>query len=552
MGAFLCYYSVMNTKTETVSGAKLILKALKYFGTDTVFGYPGGMVLKLYDELYNQDDIKHILVRHEQSAVHAAEGYARATGKTGVVFVTSGPGATNTVTGIANAFLDGFPLVVITGQVNSDLIGKNAFQEANICAITKSCTKAVFQITDINDLQQAIYDAFMIANCSKKGPVVIDIAKDVLSQKTENIIFKSYDNKISDNITDTTIENVIKYIEASKFPLIVTGGGSVNASSEVREFADKLDIPVVTTMMGIGTYPTNGRNYLGMTGIFGQNSANNAIKKSDLIISLGARFNDRITCCFDKSELDNKIIQCDINKEENNKNFASKMVINADCKRFITALNSKINLIEQKSDHNRQSILTELKSSNDKNIKISNVLHSFEVIEVINNFIRDKELYITTEVGQHQLWTVKGLDFTQPKHFITSGGSGTMGFGLPAAIGVTIADKSKPVICITGDGSFQMNFNELATCADYKLPVKIMLMNNSYLGMVRQLQEKQFDGRYSETKISNPDFEKIAEAYGISYQKVFIKDSILPALQKEFSHNDTSLIEFVIEPMEIV
>ena len=538
----------MDTKIHTVSGAKLILDTLKHFGVDTIFGYPGGIVLKIYDEIYNQKEIKHILVRHEQSAVHAAEGYARATGKTGVVLVTSGPGATNTVTGIVNAYLDGFPLVIITGQVSSDLIGKNAFQEADICSITKSCTKKVYQVTDISNLQSTLNDAFLTANSGKKGPVVVDIAKNVFYQNT---LTANYKDELPSEyyVSSNDIETIENMLRKSYFPLIVTGGGAVDAYNEIRKFSDKFGIPVVTTMQGVGTYPTVGKNYLGMIGIFGQKSANEALKKSDLILSLGARFNDRITCCFNNSELDNKIIQCDINSGENNKNFISKYIVNSDCKQIISSLNNSEMILKSVS---WQNYIPAIKSLNDKNQKKSNCLHSFEILEVLNDFIINKNLYITTEVGQHQLWAVNGLDFKLPKHFITSGGSGTMGFGLPAAIGIAIADKSKPVICISGDGSFQMNFNELATCKDYDLPVKILLMNNGYLGMVRQLQENQCDGRYCETKISNPNFEKIAQSYGINYTKVTTKDEVLPALQKEFLNNNTSLIEFIIEPMEVV
>lgn len=539
----------MDTKIQTISGAKLILDILKHFGVDTIFGYPGGIVLKIYDEIYNQNEIQHILVRHEQSAVHSAEGYARATGKTGVVLVTSGPGATNTITGIANAYLDGSPLIVITGQVSSELIGKNSFQEANICSIAKSCTKKVYQVTDINNLQSELYDAFLTANSGKKGPVVVDIAKNVFYQNIEVTNYSSAELKSEFKVSSNDIENIKNMLMQSNFPLIVTGGGAVDSYKEIREFSNKFGIPVVTTMQGIGTYPMDGDNYLGMIGIFGQKSANEAVKKSDLILSFGARFNDRITCCFDSSELNNKIIQCDINSDENNKNFISKYIVNSDCKQIVSLLNqAQMNL----KSFSWQNYIPVIKSLNEKKQKKSNYLHSFEVFDVLNDFIKNKDLYITTEVGQHQLWTINSLDFMLPKHFISSGGSGTMGFGLPAAIGIAIADKSKPVICVSGDGSFQMNFNELATCVDYDLPIKILLMNNGYLGMVRQLQEKQCDGRYCETKISNPNFEKIAQSYGISYTKVTSKNEILPALQKEFSNKKTSLIEFIIEPMEIV
>lgn len=530
------------------TGAKIITETLIKLGIDKIFGYPGGVVLKIYDELFAQDNIQHILVRHEQAAVHAAEGYARVTGKPGVVLVTSGPGATNTITGIVNAYMDGFPLIVLTGQVSSELIGKNAFQEADICDMTKSCTKKVYQVTKTKDLQTTIIDAYKTAMSGKKGPVVIDIAKNVLSEAAE----------FSDNIefsipkpeSSTDVSPILSAICAAKHPLIVAGGGSVNAYQELTAFAQMLHIPVVNTMMGTGIYPFDDKNYLGMIGIFGDNSANQALKQSDLIFSVGARFNDRITCCFNKNELDKKIIQLDINKDEISRSIPAYMSIVGDAKEILENMISEFN--KGGYSTNFKFDTDNLKALNVKREKKSNMLHSFEVMEEVQKFISGKNIAVTTEVGQHQLWAVQNLKFNKPMQFITSGGSGTMGFGFPAAIGIAVANPAKPVICISGDGSFQMNMQELATCMDYNLPVKILILNNGYLGMVRQLQEKQCEKRYFETKISNPDFIKLAESYGAKGYRVNSRSEIIPTLEKAFESNGPALIEFIVEPLEVL
>ncbi len=525
---------------EKITGAKVIIETLKRLGTDTIFGYPGGIVLKIYDELYKQKDIKHILVRHEQAAVHAAEGYARVTGKPGVVLVTSGPGATNTVTGIANAYLDGFPLVILTGQVSKELIGQNAFQEADICDITKPCSKAVFQIKQADTLEQTLVKAFNTAMDGKKGPVVVDIAKNVLYEET---VFDGNIVKSESVFPKVDVMPVLNEIKSAKFPVMVTGGGSVGAYQQVRTLAKLLNLPVVSTIMGLGVYDQLDENYLGMIGIFGDNAANQAIREADLIFSVGARFNDRITCCFDNVE--KKIIRLDINKEELDKKSAY-MSICGDAKIILQDMIENSKPLSKFCDYQR------LKELNKKSDYKSNRLQSFEVMQELQKFIADKDLTVTTEVGQHQLWAARYLKFRKPLKFLTSGGLGTMGFGFPAAIGACVADSSKPVVCVAGDGSFQMNMQELAVCRDYNLPVKIILLNNGYLGMVRQLQEKQCGGRYFETKISNPDFLKIAESYDLKAFRVHKKDEILPALEKAFETKGTVLIDFIIEPMEML
>lgn len=543
---------ITRNNTKTLTGAKIIIEALKNLGIDTIFGYPGGIVLDLYDELYKQTSIKHILVRHEQAAVHAAEGYARVSGKCGVVLVTSGPGATNTVTGITNAYLDGYPLIVLTGQVSSNLLGKDAFQEANICEITKSCTKKTYQITKAEDIQNTIIKAYNTAMSGKKGPVVIDLTKNIFSENADyNETIKYETNKSSTFYIDTN--NICSLIKKSQHPLIIVGGGVNHSQSdqELFDFIKKTKIPFVSTMMGLGTFNPADINYFGMLGIFGNNSANGILKKSDLIISLGARLNDRITCKFNKDkDLDNKIIQVDINPDEKAKNYIPLEFVNSDIKLFLKNLNENFNNFV--NFQNWSDMAQILKRNNKKPEKYTNLRHSYEVIKALESNTKDKDIIFTSEVGQHQLWAIQNLNITPERKILLSGGAGTMGFGLPAAIGACIAHPSKTVVCIAGDGSLQMTLGELALCKDYNLNLKIIVLNNGYLGMVRQLQENSCNARYSETKISNPDFTLLAKAYGIQALSVKSSSDINKALCEAFSHKGSFLLDIEVEPMEIV
>lgn len=538
--------------TKTMTGAKVIIETLKGLGVDTIFGYPGGIVLGIYDELYSDSSIKHVLVRHEQSAVHAAEGYARTTGKCGVVLVTSGPGATNTVTGIVNAYLDGYPLVVLTGQVFKDLIGKDAFQEADICDMTKTCTKKVFQITDAKDIQTSLVEAFNIAQSGKKGPVLIDMAKDIFSQTIENV--DSEIQKLSFPICEAKEQDVLRVLDKiskSSNPVIVSGGGvtHANAGLELQKFSTKFDIPVVSTMMGLGTFPQDSKNYFGMVGIFGDKAANQILKDADLILSFGARFNDRITCMFKDTDLSSKFVQIDINEREIGRVISPIESVCADIKDVLDKMNSfGLNKTFSTWLNDAQC----LRSLNVERKRFTNRLHSFEVIRKIEEFTKNKDLIFTSEVGQHQLWAVQNLKQNANRKVLVSGGSGTMGFGFPAAIGAAIAKPENPVVCITGDGSFQMGLHELATCIDYDLDVKIMILNNGYLGMVRQLQDKTCGGRYSQTKISNPDFLKLAESYGAKALRVKSIEEVDDALSKAFSTKGTFIVDFEVEPMELL
>lgn len=548
--------SVLNlAKTNALTGAKIIIETLKELNIDTIFGYPGGIVLSIYDELFKQNDIKHYLVRHEQAAVHAAEGYARVSGKCGVVLVTSGPGAANTVSGIANAYLDGFPLIILTGQVFTPLIGKDAFQEVNIIEMTKTCTKANYQVTDVNMLEETLIKAYNCAMSGKQGPVVVDMAKNIFTESCKYIsnIEPKIERKTFANADD--IKCVLEEICKAQKPVIVAGGGIVHseASEELFRLVKLLNLPVVNTMMALGTYPQDDKNYLGMIGIFGQASANQVLRESDLIFSVGARFNDRITCCFSNGELHRKFIQLDINKNEISRIIPSYKALIGDAKHILQLMIKELNNNKfscKKTDWLEKAIL--LKSQNPSHKKLSEKLHSFEVINKIYEYTKGMTPLVTTEVGQHQLWTAQNFKFSHPRQFITSGGSGTMGFGFPAAIGACIASDKHPVICISGDGSIQMNEQELATCVDYKLPVKIFILNNGYLGMVRQLQQKCCEGRYSETKISNPDFLKLGDAYGIEGIRVTKADKIEDALERAFSINAPFIIDFMVEQMEVV
>lgn len=535
-------------------GSKIIFETLKNLGVDTIFGYPGGIVLDLYNELYGQTDIKHILTRHEQAAVHAAEGYARETGKSGVVLVTSGPGATNTISGIVNAYMDGYPLIVITGQVFKNMIGKNAFQEANICDITKSCTKKVYQITSASQVQQVFNEAFILANSGKKGPVVIDIVKDAFQESGSfNDIISSTEQQTENIYSPVNLSHISSRLLSSKNPVIVAGGGVKHSKSEdeLLKFSHKYSIPVVSTMMGVGTFPKDETNYFGMIGIFGDKSANEIVKNSDIIISLGARFNDRITCMYKDINLSEKFVQIDINQSEISNFISASDYVIADIKDFLTELDLELNPYNC-SFENWNKYSQGYKSLNITRTRKTNLLHSFEVIQKIEKFTKGKDFTFTSEVGQHQLWAVQNLNLYKNRKILLSGGAGTMGFGFPAAIGAAVANPENPVICITGDGSFQMSLHELATCKDYNLNVKIMILNNGYLGMVRQLQEKFCESRYSETKISNPDFVTLANSYGVNAERVMNIEDIDSALQRAFETKGTYLIDFAVEPMEVL
>ncbi len=540
----------MHTLTKTYTGAQILLKTLNKLGVTSVFGYPGGIVLNVYDELGKQSDIKHYLVRQEQAAVHAAEGYARVSGKCGVALVTSGPGATNIVTGLANAYLDSYPLVVITGQVSAEFLHKDAFQEVDIIDITKSCTKKGFQVSSVQNLEKILIDAFNTAVNGRKGPVVVDITKNVFSESFE---YQEMNVEAVENNSNFDVSEIVSAINKSKKPVLVAGGGIIqaDAAKEVFEVAKLLNIPVVSTMMGLGAFPQNENNYFGMIGIFGQFAANQAVRESDLVIAIGTRFNDRITCCFKNENISKKLVHIDIDKNEISKIIPASFGVVGDAKNVLSKLTEELKKTNYPNFNDWLKEAKELQNQNIAPLKRSEKMHSFEVLQEINDCIKDKNLVITTEVGQHQVWAARYLEFNSPNKFITSGGLGTMGFGFPAAIGACVANGN-PVVCVAGDGSFQMNLQELATCVDYNLPVKIFILDNNYLGMVRQFQEKLCNERYFGTKIFNPDFIKLAESYGIKATRVDKIEDIKNAIEKAFKTDGPYLIDFVVEPKELL
>lgn len=548
------------TTTKELTGAQIFMKALRAEGVDTIFDYPGAIILSIYDELYHSEDIKHYLVRHEQAAIHAAEGYARVTGKCGVVLVTSGPGATNTVTGIANAYLDGYPLVVFTGQVHTDFIGKNAFQEVDIVDIVRPCAKKSYQVRDVKDLANIIKEAFYVAQSGKKGPVLIDLPKNVLESKIEinpeTITSLSFSPQNSRGINENALSEALDLLCNAKHPVILSGGGVLasEASDELTQLAQKLNIPVTTTMMGIGTYGIDDETNLGMMGQLGNYWANQAVNECDVLLAIGTRFNDRILApimhCSEKA----KIIYIDVEPSEFSKTFWIETLIAGDAKTVLTSMLNKIekenlqtsskkNWINQISEWREKRIIPDVQT--DK-------LHAHTVLECIYEYTKGYNPVVATEVGQHQLWAAQAFKITAPRKFLTSGGLGTMGFGFPAAIGACIPDKSQLVLNIAGDGSIQMNIQELATCVEYNLPVKTMILNNGYLGMVRQWQEKLYDKKYSGTKISSPDFVKVAEAYGAKGIRVEKEEEIFPALIEAIEYPGPVFIDFIIEPFEVV
>lgn len=548
-------------KTEKMTGARMFLECLRKEGVEKIFGYPGGVILHIYDELYKCDFIEHYLVRHEQAAVHAAEGYARITGKPGVVLVTSGPGACNTITGIANAYYDSYPLVVFTGQVDSKLIGNDAFQESDIVGITRSCCKHNYLVKNISELPRIIKESFHIAQTGKPGPVVISLPKDILTSKMEF----NYPEKINLPGYNPTYEGhpiqcrrALKSLCEAKRPVIISGGGVIHSDAwqEVRELARKLNIPVATTLMGIGSYPQDDQLSLGMLGMHGNYWANHSVSNCDVLFAVGTRFNDRITGCLKRFAKDAKVIHVDIDPCSISKNVNVDIPIVGDAKNVLNLMLNEYNTGKYSFDEeSRKNWIKQIEAWKECRAKfaVENAgLRPQTVIEHIYNKTKDRDTVIATEVGQHQMWTAQLYKFSKPRQLVTSGGLGTMGFGFPAAIGAQIADKNKLVFNIAGDGSIQMNIQELMTCVDYKIPVKIAVINNGYLGMVRQWQEKLFDKHYSQTPISSPDYVKLAEAYGILGLRITDESQIDEALDKAIAYDGPVIMDFIVEPFEMV
>jgi len=536
-----------------MTGAQILIECLKREGVGVMFGYPGGAVLPIFDKLYDAD-LKFILTRHEQGAAHAADGYSRATGKVGVCLATSGPGATNLTTGIANAYMDSIPLIAITGQVKTFLIGNDAFQEADVTGVTRSITKHNYLVKDAKDLARIIREAFYIASTGRPGPVLIDIPVDVQQQDIEfiwpeEVTIRGYKPTYFGH--PGQIKKAVKLITASHKPLIYSGGGVITsgAHQELRELAEKIQVPVTMTLMGLGGFPGTHELSLGMLGMHGTAFANHAIMESDLIIAVGARFDDRVTGRLDAFAPYAKIIHIDIDPASISKNVKVDVPIVGNAKNILGQV-----IEELKKAPNTSDWLKTIESWKKKyplNYKDNGKIKPQYVIEQIYEATKGDAI-ITTEVGQNQMWSCQWYKYTHPRTFISSGGLGTMGFGFPAAMGAKVGCPEKTVIDIAGDGSIQMNIQELATCVANKINVKVAILNNGYLGMVRQWQELFYKKRYSYTALYNPDFVKLAQSYGAEGIRVTKKEEVRPAIEKALSIDNTVFIDFHIEPEENV
>jgi len=552
---------VEKMSTETISGARIVLECLHRLGVKDIFGYPGGAVIPIYDEIYKYDKINHYFARHEQGAAHEADGYARVSGKIGVCLATSGPGATNLVTGIMTAHMDSIPMLAITGQVSSSLLGKDAFQESDIVGITVPITKMNYLIQDIKDLPRIIKEAYYIAVTGRPGPVLIDIPRDIQLQKiTYQEFEKLYEKKFNLEGYDPTykghqgqIKRALKLIKEAKKPLIIAGAGilKAKASEDLREFAEKTDTPVTMTLLGLGTFSGNHELSLGMLGMHGTVYANYATDEADLIIAAGIRFDDRITGNPEKFCPKAKIIHIDIDPAEIEKNKRADVPIVGDLKNVLTELNKELEQLKHKEwvdkikEWKKEYPLIYREVSQDK-------LIPQEVLEELNNILKGDAI-IVTDVGQHQMWAAQFITYTNPDTIVTSGGAGTMGFGLPAAIGAQVAMPHKKVVLVVGDGGFQMTFQELMMIKQYKLPVKVLIINNSFLGMVRQWQEIFNDRRYSFVNLDyNPDFIKIGEAYGIKSVQLKTKQDLKNKLKDLINSDEGVLIDCIVEKEENV
>jgi len=537
-----------------LSGAKILVESLRKEGVDVMFGYPGGVVLPAFDALYDAP-IRFILVRHEQAAAHAADGYARATGKVGVCLATSGPGATNLITGIATAYMDSIPMVAITGQVKTSLIGNDAFQEADITGITRPITNHNYLVKNVEDLSLIIKEAFHIASTGRPGPVVIDLPVDVQFAETEfhyptDISMRGYKPTYSGHAGQ--IKKAAKMIAASKKPVIYAGGGVIasNASSELKKFVEKIQAPVTMTLMGLGAFPQTHELSLGMLGMHGTAYANYAITESDLIIAIGARFDDRVTGRIDAFAPDAKVIHIDIDPASVSKNVEVDIPIVGDAKNILIELNKIVKSpdtdawLKKVHEWKRMHPLR----YNHEGLKIKPQYVVEQIYEATKG-----DAIICTEVGQNQMWSAQYYKYTEPRTFVSSGGLGTMGYGFPAAIGAKLGCPERVVFDIAGDGSIQMNIQELATAITEKIPVKIAILNNSYLGMVRQWQQLFYNRRYSNTKLSPvPDFVKLAEAYGAVGMRIKKKEDVRPAIEKAMATDNVVVIDFIVEEEENV
>ncbi len=539
-----------------LTGAEIVVKCLQEQGVSTVFGYPGGAALYIYDEIHKAGkSLTHILSRHEQGALHAADGYARATGRPGVALVTSGPGATNAVTGLATAYMDSIPMVCISAQVPVPLIGNDAFQEVDTVGITRSCTKHNFLVRDVRDLARVLREAFYIATSGRPGPVLVDIPKDVSNTKTEytpaagEVSIRSYRPTAKGN--QRQVRRAVEMLQAARRPLLYTGGGVIlsNGWEELRRLTYALNLPITHTLMGLGAFPAKDRQFLGMLGMHGTYEANMAVSHCDLLVAVGARFDDRVTGKISAFAPHAKIIHIDVDPTSISKNVRVDLPIVGDVRLVLEQINAVIQ--EEKLDQqppDRQAWWQEIEQWRKKRglrfTQGSDVIESQYVIQSLCT-LTDGQAIVATDVGQHQMWAAQFYGFQEARNWLTSGGLGTMGYGLPAAMGAQVAFPERQVVVITGDGSIQMNIQELGTCLHYRLPVKIVILNNGFLGMVRQWQELFYESRYAQTDIAvAPDFVKLAESYGALGLRTDRPDEVIPLLRQGLAHPGTVLMDF--------
>lgn len=545
-----------------LTGAQILLESLKKEGVDVLFGYPGGAVIDIYDELPRHPELKHVLVRHEQGAVHAADGYARASGKVGCCLVTSGPGATNTVTGIATAYCDSIPLVVFTGQVPTQLIGNDAFQEVDIVGITRPCTKHNFLVKDVRNLAKTIRQAFYLARSGRPGPVLVDLPKDIMQARTEfvwpeDIFMRSYNPTYKPNLNQ--LRRTVEELAKARKPIILAGGGVImaNASEVLCELAHELNIPVATTLMGLGAFPANGDLWLGMVGMHGTYAANMSINHADLLVCVGARFDDRVTGRLQDFASHARIVHIDIDPTSIRKNVEVDVPVVGDCRQALEGIleicRAKMADTDWSGMHaDWLQTVHEWKANHPLAYNKNGHIKPQQVIETMYSITKGDAI-IATEVGQNQMWAAQFYTFTKPRTLLTSGGLGTMGYGFPAAIGAQFAFPDKLVINVAGDGSIQMNIQELATVVQNKIPVKVVILNNGHLGMVRQWQELFYNRNYSHTNMeAQPDFVKLAEAYGAEGYRISKPEELEDVLRKALTSPNPAFIDVMVEREENV
>ncbi len=549
---------------KKITGAKIVIETLIQENVKIIFGYPGGAVLPIYDELFKQKKIRHILVRHEQAAVHAAEGYARSTGNVGVVLVTSGPGATNTVTGLTDAMMDSVPVVCISGQVPTHMIGNDAFQEADIVGITRPCTKHNYLVKDVKNLAGSIHSAFYIARNGRPGPVLVDVPKDIQTFKTTYLGKKStklvsyYKPKVLPEVHK--IEKVIDLLKNSKKPIFYVGGGVVNsgtkASKNLFNLIKKTGFPCTETLMGLGAFPTSDKQFIGMLGMHGTYEANMAMHQSDLLICVGARFDDRITGKVSGFSPNSKKIHMDIDASSFNKSVNVDLTIQGDLSKILEKINEKISLKNIKFPKENLNLWWEkIKKWKSKDcLKYSqskNIIKPQYALQRLDSLTKIYNPFFTTEVGQHQMWAAQFLTFNEPKHWMTSGGLGTMGYGLPAAMGVQLAHPNGLVIDVAGEASILMNIQEMSTIKQYRLPVKIFILNNHYMGMVRQWQELMHGNRLSESYMDSlPDFVKLAESFGATGLRATVPSDVDLLIKEMIKTKGPVICDVVVDPKE--